>query len=482
MKIISKIKPNIRTITKRRWYKQGGAIWLFYGFTPYLSMNETLGYDRNIYFQCGDRNIAYFDREKEYRLLWQVIQRQKRDSATIDRRIALWREQMQRVLIEYQRRFQKPISSWSDAELRSFLAWHMKNVLAHWITAVLIEWSDPDGEKALQQEITLAKCNLSAKEIQTLIAPTKLSFVQEELESRLQLVKRLATDRDITQGVKRHRQKFSWYKNNWAYVHILDDRYFYHIIQKDVKKLKSLKTELVKINRTIRKNRRQIQKILKAKHVPKKLDNVFYLFRQMSDWRDERKKYATNITNAHLFQILKRLAKENHITQQLAGMVTPIDLTGWRLTSAQKQTLKKRLAFSAFLCTADQKCGWLYGREAKQLYHVMTQRDKGKAIHGTIANAGSVIGRVKIVETKADFKKFKTGDIIVAHMTRPEYVPLLKRAAAIVTDEGGLTCHAAIISRELNIPCVIGTQTATHVLKDGDRVEVDANKGNIIKR
>ena len=112
----------------------------------------------------------------------------------------------------------------------------------------------------------------------------------------------------------------------------------------------------------------------------------------------------------------------------------------------------------------------------------MTQSDKGKAIHGTIANAGSVIGRVKIVETKADFKKFKTGDIIVAHMTRPEYVPLLKRAAAIVTDEGGLTCHAAIISRELNIPCVIGTQTATHVLKDGDRVEVDANKGNIIKR
>jgi pyruvate,water dikinase len=62
-------------------------------------------------------------------------------------------------------------------------------------------------------------------------------------------------------------------------------------------------------------------------------------------------------------------------------------------------------------------------------------------------------------------------------MTRPEYVPLMKKAAGIITDEGGITCHAAIVSRELKIPCVIGTKIATKVLKDGDMVEVDADKG-----
>ena len=69
-------------------------------------------------------------------------------------------------------------------------------------------------------------------------------------------------------------------------------------------------------------------------------------------------------------------------------------------------------------------------------------------------------------------------------MTRPEFVPLMKRASAIVTDEGGITCHAAIVSRELNIPCIIGTKIVTKVLKDGDEVEVDADNGvvKIIKK
>ena len=62
-------------------------------------------------------------------------------------------------------------------------------------------------------------------------------------------------------------------------------------------------------------------------------------------------------------------------------------------------------------------------------------------------------------------------------MTRPEYVPLMKKASGVVTDEGGITCHAAIISRELGMPCVIGTKIATRMFKTGDLVEVDANNG-----
>lgn len=75
----------------------------------------------------------------------------------------------------------------------------------------------------------------------------------------------------------------------------------------------------------------------------------------------------------------------------------------------------------------------------------------------------------------------KLGDILVSIATDPDIVPAMKKAAAIVTEQGGVTSHAAIVSRELNIPCVIGTKIATRVLKDGDRVEVDANKG-IVKK
>jgi pyruvate, water dikinase len=94
-----------------------------------------------------------------------------------------------------------------------------------------------------------------------------------------------------------------------------------------------------------------------------------------------------------------------------------------------------------------------------------------------VASNGFASGRVCIVFGSGDFQKVKDGDVIVASMTRPEFAPILKKAAAIVTNEGGVTCHTAIVSRELNIPCIIGTQNATRVLHDGDLVKVDADKG-----
>ncbi len=77
--------------------------------------------------------------------------------------------------------------------------------------------------------------------------------------------------------------------------------------------------------------------------------------------------------------------------------------------------------------------------------------------------------------------KIRQGEILVAVITYPALLPAMERASAIVTDEGGLLCHAAIVSRELGIPCVVGTRIATKVLKDGDLIEVDASEG-VVKR
>jgi len=102
-----------------------------------------------------------------------------------------------------------------------------------------------------------------------------------------------------------------------------------------------------------------------------------------------------------------------------------------------------------------------------------------KEVKGTGASKGKVTGRVRIVLGSPDFGKFQDGEVLVTEMTRPDFVQLMKRALAIVTDEGGLTCHAAIVARELHKPCIIGTKIATQVLKDGDMVEVDANTGTV---
>ena len=83
--------------------------------------------------------------------------------------------------------------------------------------------------------------------------------------------------------------------------------------------------------------------------------------------------------------------------------------------------------------------------------------------------------------TKEDFLKVEKGDIIVASMTNALYVPIIGKCAAIITNEGGQTTHAAIISREMKKPCIVGTKIATKIFKDGDMVEVDANKGVVRK-
>ncbi len=94
---------------------------------------------------------------------------------------------------------------------------------------------------------------------------------------------------------------------------------------------------------------------------------------------------------------------------------------------------------------------------------------------------GSASGAARILTTLADSAKLSDRDVLVTHMTSPDWLPLMRRAAAIVTDSGGMTCHAAIVSRELGIPCVVGTGEATSRLRDGEVVTVDATRGVVLE-
>lgn len=100
---------------------------------------------------------------------------------------------------------------------------------------------------------------------------------------------------------------------------------------------------------------------------------------------------------------------------------------------------------------------------------------------GIVASKGKARGIANIVLNPEATKKFEKGEILVTAMTSPKFTIFLKKASAIVTDGGGTLCHAAIVAREMKIPCIVGTKIATEVLKDGDHIEVDANKGIVRK-
>ncbi len=166
-----------------------------------------------------------------------------------------------------------------------------------------------------------------------------------------------------------------------------------------------------------------------------------------------------------------------------------IDLFDHNRVSAKE--LKRRL--DSFVTISDGgSTKYLVGDEAIAFINKFEEKQnvKGGVLRGMSANVGKVTGRVKIIPSDYYFDfsvldsiidSMNEGDVLVAETTSPELMRACKKASAIITDQGGLLSHAAIVSREMEIPCIVAVSNATQVLKDGDEVEVDANNGVVRK-
>lgn len=150
-----------------------------------------------------------------------------------------------------------------------------------------------------------------------------------------------------------------------------------------------------------------------------------------------------------------------------------------------------KVAEEHYECPQDMEWGIVDGKifilQSRPITTIQRDLKAGKksqpAVNGKIllegqgASPGIASGAVVIISSIKDLAKVKEGNIIVAKMTNPDMVPAMRKSVAIITDEGGMTCHAAIVSRELGTPAAVGTKNATHILKDGQVVTVDGEKG-----
>ncbi len=139
------------------------------------------------------------------------------------------------------------------------------------------------------------------------------------------------------------------------------------------------------------------------------------------------------------------------------------------------QTLKERV-LSSFIFEKG-KCYYLGYNALRERRAVVSN----SVLAGAPASPGYRKGRARIVLGRNHFSKVRSGDILVSTMTRPEFLPVMKKAGAIITEEGGITSHAAVVARELGIPCLVGIKNLTRLIRDGDLVEVDADHGRIRK-
>jgi len=188
--------------------------------------------------------------------------------------------------------------------------------------------------------------------------------------------------------------------------------------------------------------------------------------------------------DAYANQFVRLIAKKEKLKNTDLSVLTWKELgvylkTG-KLPAVKK--LKSRTPVSGLVAIAGKNT-FLNQNDTERLAFRIANKHKIKPgfAKGQTAYPGKAIGVARIIQDPKKRQTFHTGDILLTGMTRPDFVPLMKKASAVVTDAGGVLCHAAIVARELKKPCIIGTQTATLAFRSGDRAELDAAKGVIKK-
>jgi phosphohistidine swiveling domain-containing protein len=256
-------------------------------------------------------------------------------------------------------------------------------------------------------------------------------------------------------------------------------------IMKEIELIKNPKQELVEIVERAKEKKAKYDWLIKKINPQAELmlpleflqENVF-----LRDYRDMIRQ-KLNLELRQLYQeIGRRLGLNITEVATLTNEEIVAYLTQGKLFSGE-EVRKRKEAY--LLIQKGKVVGICSGKEAMD----KMQRELGwgkiievdQIIKGMIGSKGKACGLAKIIFTNKDLGKVKQGDVMIATMTRQDFVPALRLASALVTDEGSITCHAAIIARELGIPCLVATKNATQVVRDGDLVEVDAIKG-ILKK
>ncbi len=310
-------------------------------------------------------------------------------------------------------------------------------------------------------------------------APIHLSFINNAEIELLNIAAEVKINPDRqNELLKAHQSKYFWTRNNYVDANILSVEDFIEELGKILSVYPDPAAEAERVKNVPIENKNKKTELFKELEPDPELKFLIKASEDITKWQDERKE-ATYWTIHYGCLILKEIAGRVGLPFELLKYMSPREMSGIFDRSPQKKELEARQSKSVFYWDIEGH-ETLVGGEADDVKNkilVTVDLSKVDDFRGLTACLGKAIGKAKLVKSVKEIGKVEEGDILVAVMTRPDYVPAMKKAAAIVTDEGGVTSHAAIVARELNKPCIIGTKIATKVLKDGQTVEVKANHG-----
>lgn len=382
-------------------------------------------------------------------------------------------------------RFGKMTNAQMASAFKKPFRWHR---LSQGFGTAVSFYADADKERVTKAILEMLTMQISRHNLQlipavvfsTLSTPSKESILKQEEKALL----RLAVKKVGTKTIATHAKRYEWV--NYQYKGpVFELSYFTDRLEA----LRSMRANPAKMLKEIsdqdaktRAEQKALLKLLRLSRHQTKLIKMAQALVFIKDYRKEAVYHAMYSYEPFFREIGRRFGLS---IDQVRAM------NWWEildLLKTGKKTdidhLNGRLKFAMGYVTP-QKYEYYVGEEAKQfLRDVKFEQNRKKFASeflGTCAYPGKVRGKVKIVNVPEDMSKMRKGDILVAHNTNPNLVPAMKKASAMVSAAGGLTCHTAIVARELKIPTVVGVENIDEILKDGTRIEVNATEGTVKK-
>jgi phosphohistidine swiveling domain-containing protein len=337
-------------------------------------------------------------------------------------------------------------------------------------------------EQILMLMLEDARVSNATEKMYYLTQPTKET---EGLTEHAQLlgiadhIKRLGlrdfrSDATVRSLAEKHVEQFYWLGLQWYTGSPLQLNDMFDRLDNLLRTDPSVK--LTNLRNRQERSEREIQKLVDGHQMS---EGMSTLARFAQDYAFLRS-YRADVVNqcvGLIFEFLARIASQLGLDYEGLIYLVPEEVVAHlQGTPVDREViLSRKNGFGSLLI--DEEYSILSGLELQQFKESeglnLVPRIKSE-VKGIVACQGKAQGRVKVVRSMDDLSKVQVGDILVAVMTYPAYMAAMERAAAFVTDDGGILCHAAIIARELGKPCVIGTHGATESFRDGDLVDVDA--------
>ncbi|MGA2418325.1 MAG: PEP-utilizing enzyme [Candidatus Staskawiczbacteria bacterium] len=375
----------------------------------------------------------------------------------------------------------------SDRELMNLHDTFLQKILNRNSSSSIIDGFALGTDRMLEEKIrkaydihpSIAKASRFSEVFSILTAPPHTSFVREaELELFKLILKLRKHPEKKKELIADYQSRYFWIRNNYVDANILTVQYF----QEEIARIESsgldVANEVERIEKLPEETRKKKQELLKKLNLDKEILAMLSITEDFTQWQDERKK-ATMFTAHYCTLLLGEISRRVNIPTDLLKYMSPREVSKIFDDTPPVNLLKERQKGSVAYWD-DNGHEILAGEIVQTLRKKLLGEKKIDDIQdfrGMAASLGKAQGKVKIIKSVKEIGRIKQGDVLVAVMTRPDYLPAMKKACAIITDEGGITSHAAIVSRELKIPCVIGTKIATQILRDGDIVQVNANHG-----